>query len=182
MTNTTTRWQLRGSCRSEDPDLFFPLGTTGPALAQAEEAKYVCRRCPVMEQCQEWALDNRVDEGIWGGLDENQRRSILRHRSRGTTPTYPRKPLPAFDTYREAYDFMTLAVDGHIEWTGTTDVRVGGDRIRRNQVAWHVLHGRPPAGRVYPDCDHDGCVQHLTDQTTRNARARGRTTDMPVAA
>ncbi len=179
---TNTAWQLRGSCLDEDPDLFFPLGTTGPALTQAEEAKYVCRRCPVMQQCQEWALDNRVEEGIWGGLDENQRRSILRHRSRGTAPFRTRKPIPAFTTHREAYDLMTNAIDGHVQWTGTPEIRIGDQRLSRNQIAWHVIHGQPPVGRVYPDCDHKGCVQHLTDQETRNARARGRTADMPVAA
>lgn len=179
---TNTAWQLHGSCRDADPDLFFPVGTTGPALAQAEDAKYICRRCPVMQQCQAWALDHRVEEGVWGGLDENQRRSLLRHRARGTAPIRTRTRIPTFANHREAYDFMTTAVDGHIEWTGTVEVRVDGERISRNQIAWRVIHGQPPVGRVHPDCDHKGCVQHLADQATRNARARERTTDLPAAA
>jgi WhiB family transcriptional regulator, redox-sensing transcriptional regulator len=40
-------WRLRAVCRDEDPELFFPIGTTGPAIWQIELAKEVCRRCPV---------------------------------------------------------------------------------------------------------------------------------------
>ena len=38
-------WRHRAVCREEDPELFFPIGNTGPALLQIEEAKAVCRRC-----------------------------------------------------------------------------------------------------------------------------------------
>ena len=43
-------WRHRAACRDEDPELFFPIGNTGPALLQIEEAKAVCRRCPVMRR------------------------------------------------------------------------------------------------------------------------------------
>ena len=51
-------WRHNAVCREEDPELFFPIGTTGPALLQIEEAKAVCRRCPVMDQCR--AARNRA--------------------------------------------------------------------------------------------------------------------------
>ena len=38
-------WRHRALCRDEDPELFFPIGTTGPALVQIEQAKAVCQRC-----------------------------------------------------------------------------------------------------------------------------------------
>lgn len=82
--HATGAWQRYAACRKEDPELFFPVGATGEALLQAEEAKAVCRRCPVMALCAEWALEHRVHEGVWGGLTEAQRRNILRHRGRGT--------------------------------------------------------------------------------------------------
>ncbi|MFJ1662338.1 WhiB family transcriptional regulator [Streptomyces anthocyanicus] len=69
-------------CREEDPDLFFPIGSTGPALLQIEEAKAVCRRCPVMEHCLQWALENGQDSGVWGGLSEDERRSLKRRTAR----------------------------------------------------------------------------------------------------
>ncbi|MFD3422392.1 WhiB family transcriptional regulator [Streptomyces decoyicus] len=73
----------RAVCREEDPELFFPIGNTGPALLQIEEAKAVCRRCPVMERCLQWALEIGQDHGIWGGLDEDERRAMKRRASRG---------------------------------------------------------------------------------------------------
>ena len=36
-------WRHRAACRDEDPELFFPIGNTGPALLQIEEARAVCR-------------------------------------------------------------------------------------------------------------------------------------------
>ena len=67
-------WRHRAVCREEDPELFFPIGNTGPALLQIEEAKAVCRRCPVMDQCLQWALESGQDAGVWGGLSEDERR------------------------------------------------------------------------------------------------------------
>ncbi|MGW5851841.1 WhiB family transcriptional regulator [Streptomyces sp. NPDC055254] len=76
-------WRHQASCREEDPDLFFPIGNTGPALLQIEEAKAVCRnRCPVMERCLRWALESGEDTGVWGGLSEDERRAMKRRAAR----------------------------------------------------------------------------------------------------
>ncbi|MEU9980567.1 WhiB family transcriptional regulator [Streptomyces sp. NPDC050856] len=75
-------WRHQAQCRDEDPDLFFPIGNTGPALLQAEEAKAVCRRCPVREQCLRWALESGQEAGVWGGLSEEERRALKRRISR----------------------------------------------------------------------------------------------------
>ena len=40
-------WHEDVACRDADPDLFFPIGTTGAPLRQMEEAKRICRDCPV---------------------------------------------------------------------------------------------------------------------------------------
>jgi WhiB family redox-sensing transcriptional regulator len=75
-------WRHRAICRDEDPELFFPVGTSGPALMQIAEAKSVCRRCPVVSECLQWALEAGQDSGVWGGLSENERRALKRHRAR----------------------------------------------------------------------------------------------------
>ncbi|MGW9374094.1 WhiB family transcriptional regulator [Streptomyces xanthophaeus] len=75
-------WRHNAVCREEDPELFFPIGTTGPALMQIQEAKAVCCRCPVMEQCLRWALESGQDEGVWGGLSEGERRAMKRRAAR----------------------------------------------------------------------------------------------------
>ena len=76
-------WQKEGACRTEDPELFFPVGQTSSAKAQAELAKAVCCRCPVMGQCLQWALETRVEDGVWGGTTEEERRSMRRRAVRG---------------------------------------------------------------------------------------------------
>ncbi|GAB2621698.1 WhiB family transcriptional regulator [Streptomyces capparidis] len=77
-------WRHRAICRDEDPDLFFPIGSSGPALLQAEAAKRVCHRCPVREQCLEWALASGQDVGVWGGTTEDERRALKARRRRET--------------------------------------------------------------------------------------------------
>src|ERR1044071_10361236 len=71
-------WRSRAACLDEDPELFFPIGNTGPAILQIEEAKQVCRRCEVREQCLQWALEAGQDHGVWGGLSEDERRALKR--------------------------------------------------------------------------------------------------------
>lgn len=75
-------WRHRAACTEVDPELFFPIGTTGPALMQVEDAKAVCRRCDVSDNCLQWALDNGQDAGVWGGMSEDERRSLKRKRAR----------------------------------------------------------------------------------------------------
>ncbi len=75
-------WRHDAICRDEDPELFFPVGTSGPALMQIAEAKTVCRRCPVTEQCLAWALESGQDSGVWGGMSEDERRALKRRGAR----------------------------------------------------------------------------------------------------
>lgn len=72
----------RAVCRDEDPELFFPVGNSGPALLQVADAKAVCRQCPVISECLSWAMQTGQDAGVWGGMSEDERRA-LRRRSRG---------------------------------------------------------------------------------------------------
>ena len=75
-------WRHRALCRDEDPELFFPIGTTGPAIGQIEQAKAVCQRCPVVQPCLDWALRSGQDSGVWGGLSEDERRALKRRQAR----------------------------------------------------------------------------------------------------
>ncbi|MFC1408203.1 WhiB family transcriptional regulator [Streptacidiphilus sp. N1-12] len=75
-------WRDRAACRAEDPELFFPVGNTGTALLQEEAAKQVCRRCPVLAACRQWAVDSHQESGIWGALNEEERRSLKRRHQR----------------------------------------------------------------------------------------------------
>ena len=75
-------WRHQSACRDEDPELFFPVGNTGPAITQIEEAKKVCNRCIVKDACLAWALESGQDAGVWGGLSEDERRALKRRAAR----------------------------------------------------------------------------------------------------
>lgn len=71
-------WRHRAACLTEDPELFFPVGNTGPAVMQIAEAKKVCAVCDVRRDCLSWALEAGQDHGVWGGTSEEERRQIKR--------------------------------------------------------------------------------------------------------
>ncbi len=78
LANAQYDWRRDAICRDTDPDLFFPVGTTGQALVQIERAREVCGQCPVSTDCLEFALETNQDSGIWGGTSEEERRKIRR--------------------------------------------------------------------------------------------------------
>ena len=71
-------WRDQSACRDTDPDLFFPVGTTGPAIEQIDNAKSVCTDCEVRQPCLDFALATNQDSGIWGGTSEEERRKLRR--------------------------------------------------------------------------------------------------------
>ena len=75
-------WRHRAACLTEDPELFFPIGNTGPAHLDIDEAKAVCQRCDVVDSCLKWALETGQDSGVWGGLSEDERRALKRRTAR----------------------------------------------------------------------------------------------------
>ncbi|GAA4232272.1 WhiB family redox-sensing transcriptional regulator [Streptosporangium album] len=69
-------WSRRASCLSEDPELFFPVSTEGPGREQYEQAKAVCRRCPVRLRCLDYAVNTHQLYGVWGGTTPDERRAV----------------------------------------------------------------------------------------------------------
>src|SRR6187402_832875 len=80
--STTMDWRDKAACLTVDPELFFPVGNTGPAVDQIEKAKSVCARCTVTEICLQYALETGQDSGVWGGLSEDERRALKRRAAR----------------------------------------------------------------------------------------------------
>ena len=66
-------WRSAAACQSCDPELFFPVSSSGPAVEQIARAKEICERCPVRRQCLAFALRTRQIYGLWGGLTEQER-------------------------------------------------------------------------------------------------------------
>ena len=69
------QWMRDGSCRHYPPGAFFPSDGVGVDAARA-----ICGSCPVKAECLEYALDAKIDHGVWGGCSERERRRILKRR------------------------------------------------------------------------------------------------------
>jgi len=76
MRRNVADWRELAACRHIDPELFFPVGSTGPATDRIEAAKRVCRSCEVIEPCLEFALASNQEAGVWGGTSEDERRRL----------------------------------------------------------------------------------------------------------
>jgi WhiB family transcriptional regulator, redox-sensing transcriptional regulator len=75
-------WYARAACRAADPDVFFPLRKELSSDRRVAAAKSICARCTVRADCLSWVLDHPQDEGIWGGLDPVERKSLSRRQRR----------------------------------------------------------------------------------------------------
>lgn len=95
MTFQARDWRDQAACTGHDPELWFPQTRRTPATTQA---KRICAGCPVRGECLAFALDNRIEHGIWGGLTERASRAARRGRATGV-------PVPAI----AAGDLITQA-------------------------------------------------------------------------
>jgi len=79
-------WWTRAACASADPELFFPISDSGPALRQVARAKAICARCPIQRECLSYALAAGSIQGVWGGMTEEERRRLPRKRRARVRP------------------------------------------------------------------------------------------------
>lgn len=70
MSFTNARWRLEAACIDENPSMF----EHGPYA----EAKEICRRCSVRDECLDYALEGNIAWGLWGGLNPSERRTLSR--------------------------------------------------------------------------------------------------------
>lgn len=75
LVGTGAGWHHRAACLDEDPELFFPVGTSPEAVEQTREAKIVCDGCPVRVECLAWALA-LGEQGVWGGTTDDERAAL----------------------------------------------------------------------------------------------------------
>ena len=81
-TGSATNWRSAAACLLADPDLFFPISSTGPAERQITRAKTICAGCPVRRECLEFALGQGLAYGIWGGTTPEDRQRDRRRKRR----------------------------------------------------------------------------------------------------
>lgn len=78
--DTDTAWQVKAACRGPRADLFFPPNHFEKKVekeARERQAKSICATCSVSTQCLDYAIRIREPHGVWGGLNEAERRSML---------------------------------------------------------------------------------------------------------
>ena len=80
MAITTLGWAQLAACRGTERALFFPPDVTErkeERQAREQRAKRICAGCAVRDECLTAALERREAHGVWGGLTELERRSLL---------------------------------------------------------------------------------------------------------
>ena len=73
-------WQVRAACRGPQSTVFFPppsFERKDEKLEREARAKEICRTCPVKAPCLDYAIAIKEPHGIWGGLNEVERRQML---------------------------------------------------------------------------------------------------------
>ena len=135
-------WRAKAACRDKDPELFFPVGNTGAAYQQIEEAKAVCRTCKVIDACLKCALDTNQDYGVWGGLSEDERRA-LRRGAWG-----PRRSLP----WLWLVLFFSGILYGRVGFVGTPPALLYAIPVLEvSYLARHAVSCRAPHGYHHRD-------------------------------
>jgi WhiB family transcriptional regulator, redox-sensing transcriptional regulator len=82
-----TSWMELARCRNVDPEVFFPNDGLGVRAAQQ-----YCAECVVRESCLEYALENHIQHGVWGGVSERGRRRMAHKGRRAMTHTTSGRP------------------------------------------------------------------------------------------
>jgi WhiB family transcriptional regulator, redox-sensing transcriptional regulator len=94
-TESAMNWRSSAACLSADPDLFFPISSTGPAENQIARAKMVCAGCRVRRECLEFALTHDQTQGIWGGTTPEDRQRDRRRRRRRAAAASAKRTVAA---------------------------------------------------------------------------------------
>jgi len=76
-TTSVADWRAHAACAGYPNTLFFP-SVDATDESSIERAKAVCRVCPVIDACLEYALETNQRSGIWGGTSEKERKSLRR--------------------------------------------------------------------------------------------------------
>jgi WhiB family transcriptional regulator, redox-sensing transcriptional regulator len=68
-------WRSAAACAGSDSEVFFPAPEDQAGI---DRAKAICESCPVREACLQYALSTNQSDGVWGGLDAQERRRLRR--------------------------------------------------------------------------------------------------------
>ncbi|MYR75116.1 Transcription factor WhiB [Streptomyces sp. OspMP-M45] len=135
-TRESSDWRSRSACAEVDPELFFP---TSSEAEKATQAKEVCGWCPVRQQCLDWALKTGQDTGVWGGLDERERRAI--HGRPSSAQTAPLASVWGADIGEEAVARYLSGADGEVLPQERLEAVARGVRAGMSYLDFDRMHG-----------------------------------------
>jgi hypothetical protein len=165
-------WRGRAACRAVAPDLMFPDNDA----VLINEARRICKDCPVRLECLTDAFAVGEVHGVRGGTSPRDRKRIAERVERGASLTdeLRRAALPReLDLGKELDKRTEDGPDGHTRWLlRSTTLCLGGRIYTPMQLAFTVGYDRPPVGTVRAACGVVGCVtpDHLTDEQMRGGR------------
>ncbi|MDQ3028989.1 MAG: WhiB family transcriptional regulator [Actinomycetota bacterium] len=174
------RWSSKALCQAvSDPDVFFPTGIGAGVQQQIDDVKAICTHCPVQLACAVAAVTGGWADGIWGGLDEGERRYLIRSQPADIEKAIrDRLAARRLDPYFEAYARRTEQEDGgHVRWLGKNNpVTIRGRTYSPVQLALHLARGRDAHGITKTTCGRAYCVapEHVADDIVRWDRSRDR--------
>lgn len=76
-------WQIKAACRGPQAAVFFPpphFERKDEKSERESRAKSICATCSVKRECLDYAVAIREPHGIWGGLNENERKALIAQR------------------------------------------------------------------------------------------------------
>ncbi|HEY1826326.1 MAG TPA: WhiB family transcriptional regulator [Acidimicrobiales bacterium] len=79
--STIVDWSIGAACRGSEGSLFYSaesIERKEERLEREQLAKRICASCEVRDACLHAALDRHETYGIWGGLNEFERRALTR--------------------------------------------------------------------------------------------------------
>jgi WhiB family redox-sensing transcriptional regulator len=171
-------WREHAICRdAPDPDLWFPVGDSGPALLQVAEAKEICRHCPAAAACLAYALETNQSDGVWGGMTVGERHAQQR-RNAGTRQRAQQQPGPKQDPRRPlVQDGRVMAAPhthlGRSHWGNRPKVHVAGVDGRSmcgTTAELNLGHARPATEvGVGEQCRNGGCRKTFVREVLREA-------------
>lgn len=172
-TRRKTDWRDNAACSDTPTSLFFTKGSE-------ETAKAHCRRCPVINECLAYAFDEGIGFGVFGGLTDRERTSVVRAKARNNLS--PKEVAARVARARTPHRERTLSAiveqattplsGGHVAWRGSEKVHYQGRVYTPKQAVFVADRGHEPDGRVQATCGIDACVQpqHIRDQRERAAQ------------
>jgi WhiB family redox-sensing transcriptional regulator len=83
MRQRAEEWQLKAACRGPQSVVFFPpshFERKEEKEAREAQAKAICATCSVRQPCLDYAVRIREPHGIWGGLNEVERKQLVARR------------------------------------------------------------------------------------------------------